>query len=352
MNRAVDLRMAAEVEELDLVVGGHSHTLLYPPGQEAPSVERPRGPYPTLVEQTGSSRVVPVVQASCYSKYLGVIGLDFDLNGELVKVTEAEVILLDESIEKNAEVEAALDRYRANLTEFYETFGYTNVDLLLFNGDSVESTMGNAVTDSMLEAWDGQAQVAMIQNLGLRGAIVEGDITGEDVLYVLPFNNTVDKCNILGQHLWTQLELFLDNYVIAEDKTEQTSFLQVAGMKIVYRVSKENRDRYIYSIEIQGEPLEDDRVYQMVITSYMLAGGLKRKFPDFAFGCEKGPTDFDAFEAYVRKNSPLEVQLEGRVTFLLDENFTEIPISTSNMITSYSYFIFIALTSHFVNNKI
>ena len=70
--------MAEQIEELDLVVGGHSHTFLYT-GEDKPegAIETVRGDYPTYVNQA-SGKVVPVVQAYCYSKYLGHLELNFD----------------------------------------------------------------------------------------------------------------------------------------------------------------------------------------------------------------------------------------------------------------------------------
>ena len=42
--------MAYEIEELDAVVGGHSHTFLFT-GSKPPSIEKPSGPYPTFITQ-------------------------------------------------------------------------------------------------------------------------------------------------------------------------------------------------------------------------------------------------------------------------------------------------------------
>lgn len=61
-------RFNRQIEEIDVVVGGHSHTFLYT--GTPPSVEQPKGPYPTYVTQA-SGKVVPVVQVYCYTKYLG-----------------------------------------------------------------------------------------------------------------------------------------------------------------------------------------------------------------------------------------------------------------------------------------
>ncbi len=63
-----DVEMAKRIPELDVVVGGHSHTFLY--SGEVPSVEKPQGEYPTYVKQS-NGKVVPVVQAYAYSKYIG-----------------------------------------------------------------------------------------------------------------------------------------------------------------------------------------------------------------------------------------------------------------------------------------
>ena len=90
----VDQAIAAGVPDIDLVVGGHSHSFLY--SGAAPSVEKPSGPYPTLVRQPGTRRVVPVVQAYAYTKYLGVFKLQFDEDGEVVG-WEGEPKLLDAS---------------------------------------------------------------------------------------------------------------------------------------------------------------------------------------------------------------------------------------------------------------
>ena len=60
----MDLRLAAEVEELDFVVGGHSHSFLFT-GTPAPEmVEEVEGDYPTYVTQPSTGRIVPVVQVT------------------------------------------------------------------------------------------------------------------------------------------------------------------------------------------------------------------------------------------------------------------------------------------------
>ena len=89
----VEKQMAREVDDLDLVVGGHSHTFLF--SGKPPSNDKPVGPYPTLEKQR-NGRIVPVVQAFYCSKYLGFFKMKFNSDGELETWT-GEPILLDSS---------------------------------------------------------------------------------------------------------------------------------------------------------------------------------------------------------------------------------------------------------------
>lgn len=69
-----ETEIAAQCPDVDLVIGGHSHSFLYsgtPPSTETP-VER----YPVMITQPNSGKIVPVVQAYAFTKYLGVMSLE------------------------------------------------------------------------------------------------------------------------------------------------------------------------------------------------------------------------------------------------------------------------------------
>ena len=159
----VDKELARTVEELDVVVGGHSHTFLYT-GKE-PSIEKAQGNYPTLISQE-SGKVVPVVQAYCYTKYLGHLELQFDEEGELLKPVEtlgvwfAQPILLDSSIAKDEWIEAKFEKYLSVLRPYKDVVGSTLGSLE--RNENNESLLGNVVTDSMLSVWN-EAEVCKLK---------------------------------------------------------------------------------------------------------------------------------------------------------------------------------------------
>jgi len=91
-----DKRIAREVEDIDLVIGGHTNTFLY--HGSPPDVEIPEGLYPTEVVQK-SGRKAYVVQAYAYTKYLGNFTATFNARGEITHI-QGNPILVDASVKE------------------------------------------------------------------------------------------------------------------------------------------------------------------------------------------------------------------------------------------------------------
>jgi len=325
--KEVDLRLAAEVEELDIVVGGHSHSFLYTGTPTPEMVEEVEGEYPTYVSQPFTGRVVPVVQAYKYSKYLGDLTLNFDSAGELLVpvegegVSRAEVVLLDASFPQDQWVEERLDEYREQLVEFYPPVGWTDV-LLETRRDNTESNLGNIIADSMLEFNDfTDITIAFINDGGIRATIVPGEITGEDIIAVMPFGNTVDRVTMYGRSIRGMLEDYARSLCGTEIEGYPT-FLQMAGIKVEYDVWAGSDKTRVSSIltSCPDNPedwcqLEPDRKYAIALSSFLANGGSRTvNFPDWIEEHEVGSlVDYPALKSYVSAHSPINRAPEGRV---------------------------------------
>ena len=149
----IDIEIAENIPEIDLVVGGHSHTYLYTDksGQGPPSNDQPEGDYPTYVNnKVQQGKVIPVVQAYCYTKYMGHLKLKFDSEGELLTpvdgrgVSFADPVLLDNTHPEDPAILEAMVKWQQNLTEFKEVVG-VNLVYMEEGGPSEESNIGNVV---------------------------------------------------------------------------------------------------------------------------------------------------------------------------------------------------------------
>ena len=174
-----DMKIAAAVDGIDVIVGGHSHTKL--------------DEYPMVVSAP-NGKPVQIVQAYAYSKYLGELNVVFDDNGDVVEA-EGKEWLLDAMVQPDAEMAAFIQEAAAPLEEIKaEVVGKTTKGI---DGDrkscrAGECEMGVLVAEAMLDRVKDQGVSIAIQNGGgLRASIDEGDITMGEVLTVLPFQNTL-----------------------------------------------------------------------------------------------------------------------------------------------------------------
>ena len=337
----IDREMASKIKELDLVVGGHSHTFLWT-GEDYPSVEYPLGNYPTYVKVEGSDKIVPVVQAYAYGKYLGHLELCFDENGDLMNpvdgtgVQKAIPVILNSNITQD---EAALNisqKYRKNMTEYTKTIGYNRVLLKLEGYD--DSNIGNIVTDCMVEAWNGEADMGFINNGGIRSNLVEGNITGEDIFNVLPFNNTVDRVEMTGKDIRSRIEEVIKD--LCPDKSCYSSFWQVSnGVRLVYRIQNENQGNRIEKFQVRctmgGDAwcdVEDEKTYKVVMPNF-LATSKYFSVHSAVKKHEVGISDYDAFSQYVERKKIIDEEDNGFGRIVVYWDTSDEP-NTGTMLTS------------------
>ena len=188
---ARDKEIAATLDGIDVIVGGHSHTYL------SNTDEAASGPYPVVVKSPAGAPVL-IVQDFWMAKYLGRLDVTFDAAG-VATAWQGNPILLDASVPEDAgalaEVQALAEPLKA-LTE--KVIGAAAVDL---NGERTscrfeECTMGNLVTDALLWSTTSEGTQIALENGGsIRASIAVGDITLGQVLEVVPFGNTLPRSN-------------------------------------------------------------------------------------------------------------------------------------------------------------
>ena len=305
-----DLAAIAKIPDVDVVVGGHSHSLL---SNTDPKAE---GPYPTMVDNPGGYKV-PVVQAASYSKYLGDLVVDFDDNG-VVKSAKGDPILIDSSFTPDPAMTARIAEMAKPIEELRKkVIGSSEGPI---DGDRTvcrveECSMGNLVADAMLDRGKSQGMSIAIQNGGgLRASIDGGDVTQGEVITVLPFQNTLATVQLTGADIRKALENGLG-------KIEEGAgrFPQVSGLKYSYDKTKPAGNRLVSVEAKEGDafvPLDDAKTYGVVTNNYMRAGG--DGYSIFATAGKNaydfGPDLADVTADYIAAHSPYKPYTDGRVS--------------------------------------
>ncbi|KRB19489.1 MULTISPECIES: bifunctional metallophosphatase/5'-nucleotidase [Mesorhizobium] len=301
----------AKIPGIDVVVGGHSHTLLSNTDPKA------LGPYPTMVDNPDGYKV-PVVQAASYSKYLGEFKVVFDDNG-VVKSASGDPIYLDKSITPDPAVLARIKELGAPIEALKNKEVAETTDVIdgsRENCRAKECAMGNLVSDAILDRVKGQGVEIVISNGGgLRASIDKGTVTMGEVLTVLPFQNTLATFQISGKDLVAGLESGLSQI---EDGAGR--FPQVAGLKYSFDRSVAPNAGRVKSVEVMENgawaPINPDKDYLVATNNYVRQGGDGYKvFADKAKNAyDYGPGLEQVVADYLGAHRPYTPKLDGRIT--------------------------------------
>ncbi|MCO5070587.1 MAG: 5'-nucleotidase C-terminal domain-containing protein [Rhizobiaceae bacterium] len=308
-----DLEMIATIPGVDVVVGGHTHTLLSNTDPKA------AGPYPTWVDNPLGYRV-PVVQAASYSKLLGDLKVTFNDIG-IVKEASGDPLALDKSITPDEGVLKRVAELGAPIEELKKKEVGATTAAIDGSRDSCrarECEMGNLVSDAVLDRTKSQGVTIAISNGGgLRASIDEGVITMGEVLTVLPFQNTVATFQIKGEDLVAALEGGLSQL---EDGAGR--FPQVAGLKYSFDKSVAPNEGRVKSVEVmegdKWQPIDPAKVYTVATNNYVRGGGDGYKtFAEKATNAyDFGPGLEQVVADYLTAHNPYTPKLEGRITEL------------------------------------
>ena len=305
-----DLEFIAKIPDVDVVVGGHTHTLLSNTDQKA------EGPYPTLVDNPGGYKV-PVVQAGQYSKYLGDLKVVFDDSG-VVKESKGDPILIDSSFKPDEATLKRIDELKAPIEALKSKVVGSSEGPI--EGDRKvcrvkECSMGNLVADATLaRVKDQGVTIAFANSGGLRSSIDAGDVSMGEVLTVLPFQNTVATFQLKGEDIRAALE-----NGVSQIDDGAGRFMQVSGLKYSFDRSKPAGGRVV-SVEVkEGDafvPVDPAKTYIVAANNYVRTGGDGFKvFATKAINAyDFGPNLEEAVAAYITANSPYKPYTDGRIS--------------------------------------
>lgn len=272
MGHSPDRRLAADVDGIDVVVGGHSHTRIDEP------------------EFVGNTLIAQAYQWGFYLGRIDLIVRDREVVG-----ANSELIPVSSDVEENPVVKQLLyELYEARVEEeMARVVGYTPVDLVRGPRGS-DSNIGNFVTDAI--RWHTEADIAIYNNGGIRADILAGEITVGNIYEIEPFGNTIISVELNKEQM-----IRLVNHM-ASRRGEPIS----GGSYVIVGNRAED-------ILIDGEPLED-RIYTVATNDFLIAGGdgfdvLTEGTNPIMYGMVR-----DAYIAFLEAHPDRVFEVEGRIT--------------------------------------
>lgn len=275
----VDRKLVSAAPQIDVIVGGHSHSRL------------PSGEYfrPFAASPADSNGTV-LLQAHQWGGELGRCDLDFrwDARGRwTLAAHEASLLPVTAALPEDSATAAVVQEYWAPISGTYgEVVGEAAADFTSRRrpDGGYDLANYNLVADATRETFGVDFD---LENLGgVRAPLVRGPITLADLVTADPFDNTVVTFTVTGAQLRRILE------------RERPA---VSG--IVYRVEQQ---RLVHAT-VGGAPLDDAREYRGAANSYFARTALR----DLQVQ-DTGRRRLDVIREYVRKQGTIQPAYDGR----------------------------------------
>ena len=256
----LDKEIASQLTDVDIIVGGHSHTLLSNNNTEK------QDSYPVVVFNKSGEKVL-VVSAGFGGQYIGALSVVLK-NGS-VQSYHGDTIRLDSSIPSNQEMKVQIEQIEQELAEHLnkpimslsENVSLTPNQLFC----SEECYIGEVLTDALKEKYQDVDFVFMNAG-GIRSGLFKGAVSFKQLAEVYPFDSSVVVVKMTGEQVERYLQYGIKNY-IPDDRTNE--LLQVAGLSYIFDAQK----KYITDIKVEDGHLVKNKEYRVVLPSFLAEGG-------------------------------------------------------------------------------
>lgn len=261
--KPTDYELAAASKDIDIIIGGHSHTII-PPGNASEE-------YPSVVKNA-EGRPVMIAQTGRYGRLLGYIKIDLDALGsttpadfdqQLIPVTDRfPASALDKKMDafiapyrdKLAAVDShVIARSERDMDANARTGAYVNwtADFAKWYGDLKSDSLRRSGTDIP------RVDMGMMNVGGIRHHMKQGDVTEGQMLATFPFSNHMVILRIKGSD-------FADAMAIAAAKGGEAISDDVRVLT--------DGEGGVERILINGEPLDPERDYYLSTIDYLAWG--------------------------------------------------------------------------------
>ncbi|MGD9676651.1 MAG: bifunctional UDP-sugar hydrolase/5'-nucleotidase [Candidatus Bipolaricaulia bacterium] len=278
---------------VDLILGGHSHTVL----------ERP-------TEVNG----ILIAQAGVGTDQVGRFDLVIDDDTNSIAEWAWRLVPIDESIaEPDRELREYIDSFQTAVDRKYAATLCTFREPLSHPARTEETALGNLVADALAEMT--KADVVLVGSGSIRSKSLGSVVTLGDFAACFPFEESLRRFTVAGRDL---AQIFA-HIMRPENRTGEGECYQVnRGVRAVYCDSDHN----LVSLDVGGEPVRDDELYTVAIPEYHARNakdflGITGEELEARAGSRVAATSVpDVLREYLQSRPGLSGRVEGRLVYV------------------------------------
>jgi 2',3'-cyclic-nucleotide 2'-phosphodiesterase (5'-nucleotidase family) len=271
-----DSQLALEVPDVDLIVGGHSHTRLAKP-------KKVNGVF--------------IVQAGSNTEYLGYAKIAVEDD----RITECDTRLIPtwyrSDIPRTA-LTALADSMQASIDiEYSEVIGTLEGDWI--RKATQQSAIGTFIAEAQRSA--AMANVGFMNSHGIRKDKTAGQLTKKDLYEILPFRNRLATFQLTGEQLRGVM-----TYCLATKST-----IQIAGMTAKWK--RLDGGVELLELLVEGAPVDPRREYSCAASDYFIGEAKRYIGLEIDRPIYLNATLFETVLAEFKKQSPVKPTVLYRI---------------------------------------
>ncbi len=290
-----DKKLAAMLKPdwgVDMILGGHSHTVL---------------------EQPETVNDILIAQAGVGTDQIGRFDITVDgKNNRILEWKWQLIPIVSGTIQPDANLEKFIDSFRDEVDAKYNTLLCRTTQKLTHPSRTIETSLGNLLADIFAE--NAGCDVAFIGSGSIRQNEMGPVVTVGDVVQILPYDTSFSRCVITGKQLG---EIF--TYIMrAENRTGEGECFQVNGN---VRAVFDDASCTLENLTINGKPLNQSAPYSIGLSGYHVKYSKKCiNLSDEDLSALDAPkvtaTSMQTvLEEYLRSHQNLSKQVEGRLVY-------------------------------------
>lgn len=260
----IDLARELEPGDFDLIVAGHTHTLI-----------------------NTTVRGVPIVSARANGTAVGVLDLVQAADGGRAWKTRVEDVYSDR-VRPDSAAAALVTRYRPLVDKLANRIIVRLADSL--TGGRGEFPLGNLIADAQRRA--ALADFGLMNNGGIRRAFLPGPVSYSDLFELHPFSNIIVRVTITGAVLTQVLE-----HALSPGHPDA----HLSGLKVKYDPRRPQGERVVEIRRLDGRRVYPRGRYVLALSDFLAGGGggyaMLRGVPQRS----TGTTDLEAMIAWLKR---------------------------------------------------
>ncbi len=258
-----DKSIAQQINDIDVIVGGHTHTLL----SNNPQEKEANGSYPTVV-QNPNGKPVLIVSTGMGGQHIGNLAVTFNRQGEIKSYT-GDTVVVNNTITPDTTVlmditaieQKLKDILNEPITSVREPISLTPTEFFC----SQSCYAGEILTDSLKRIIP-NVDIVILNAGGIRAGLPNGMITFQHLAQTFPFDSYGAIVPLTGEQIQAYLTLGLKKY---NPKDRTNAFLQTAGLSYSFNP----QTKQLVSVTINNQPIQDDKIYRVAMPSFIAGGG-------------------------------------------------------------------------------